>query len=95
MYRLIDTHAHLDEMEDLDRVLAEAREGGLVAIVAVGSDLESNKKVLQLATLHGKFVYPAHGLPRNISEGQRKRVYLKPGGRYEVATRRGGSEERE
>ncbi len=30
MYRLIDTHAHLDEMEDLDRVLAEAREGGLV-----------------------------------------------------------------
>ena len=61
MCRLIDTHAHLDEMEDLDRVLAEAREAGLVAIVAVGSDLESNRKVLQLAALYKDFVYPALG----------------------------------
>lgn len=61
MYRLIDTHAHLDEIEDLVQVLAEAKEAGLVAIVAVGSDLESNQKVLELATIYEKFVYPALG----------------------------------
>ena len=69
MYRLIDTHAHLDEMEDLSRALAEAAKAGLVAIVAVGSDLESNRKVLELATLHKGFVYPALGwYPGNIKE---------------------------
>ncbi len=61
MYRLIDTHAHLDEIADLEPVLAEARQAGLVAIVAVGSDLDSNKKVLELAALYKKFVYPALG----------------------------------
>jgi len=61
MYRLIDTHAHLDEIEDIDRVLADAREAGLVAIVAVGSDLESNRKVLELSNRYRKFVYPALG----------------------------------
>ncbi|MCK4863286.1 MAG: TatD family hydrolase [Dehalococcoidales bacterium] len=59
--KLIDTHAHLDEVEGIKRVLAEAREAGLVAIVAVGSDLESNRKVLQLSTLYENFVYPALG----------------------------------
>ncbi len=59
--KLIDTHAHLDEIEDIEQVLADAREAGLVAIVAVGSDLESNRKVLQLASLYENFVYPALG----------------------------------
>jgi TatD DNase family protein len=61
MYRLIDTHAHLDEIEELEPVLAAARQAGLVAIVAVGSDLESNKRVLELAALYRDFVYPALG----------------------------------
>ncbi|MCK4274156.1 MAG: TatD family hydrolase [Dehalococcoidales bacterium] len=61
MYKLIDTHAHLDEIEDIEQVLADAKKAGLVAIVAVGSDLESNRKVLQLASLYEKFVYPALG----------------------------------
>ena len=30
MYQLIDTHAHMDEVEDLTRVLAKASEAGLV-----------------------------------------------------------------
>ena len=40
MYRLIDTHAHLDEIGNLEQVLAEARQAGIIAIVAVGSDYE-------------------------------------------------------
>ncbi|MBN1176142.1 MAG: TatD family hydrolase [Dehalococcoidales bacterium] len=70
MYQLVDTHAHLDEIEDLEPVLAGAKKAGLTAIVAVGSDLESNRKVLELAARHEKFVYPALGWhPWFIKEG--------------------------
>lgn len=61
MYRLIDTHAHLDEMEDLEKVLADCRGAGVVKIVAVGSDLETNKKTLEIAAKYPDFVYPALG----------------------------------
>jgi len=61
MYRLIDTHAHLEEIENLESVLARARQAGIIAIVAVGSDLETNEKTLKLAELYENFVYPALG----------------------------------
>ncbi|OGO30386.1 MAG: hypothetical protein A2Z29_10055 [Chloroflexi bacterium RBG_16_56_11] len=67
--RLIDTHAHLDEMENLEAVLAEAKKAGVSAIVAVGSDMASNKKTLDIAALYENFVYPALGWhPWNIKE---------------------------
>lgn len=49
MTQLIDTHAHLEEIDDLEPALADARSANIVAIVAVGSDYASNQKVLQLA----------------------------------------------
>jgi TatD DNase family protein len=61
IYRLIDTHAHLDEVEDLDSTLAAARRAGVAAIVAVGSDLDSNRKTLELAMQYPGYVYPALG----------------------------------
>ncbi len=61
MLRLIDTHAHLDEIENLDEQVAAAKEAGLVAIIAVGSDLTSNRKTLEIASQHEGFVYPALG----------------------------------
>jgi TatD DNase family protein len=71
MYRLIDTHAHLDEMENIEQVIAGARLAGVMAIVAVGSDYESNQKVLQLAEDFKGFVYPALGWhPWNINESE-------------------------
>jgi TatD DNase family protein len=60
--RLIDTHAHLDEIQDLEGALARAREAGVEAIVAVGVDLASNEKVLQMANQFPQFVLPAIGL---------------------------------
>ena len=60
--RLIDTHAHLDEIENLDKAIAEARQAGLVAIIAVGQDYESNVKTLDIAEKHKDIVYPALGL---------------------------------
>ena len=68
MYKLIDTHAHLEEIEALDQTLTEARSAGVIAIVAVGSDYESNEKVLALAEVYRGFVYPALGLhPWNLA----------------------------
>jgi TatD DNase family protein len=61
MYRLIDTHAHLDEIAGLEAALAAARGAGVAAIVAVGSDIPSNEKVLELAAGHPGFIYPALG----------------------------------
>jgi TatD DNase family protein len=61
MHRLIDTHAHLDEIEDLDATLAAARQAGVAGIVAVGSDIKSNRKVLELAAQYPDFVFPALG----------------------------------
>ena len=62
MYKLIDTHAHLDELENLDLALEEAKENGVSAIVAVGSDYQSNVKILEISQLYCSFVYPALGL---------------------------------
>ena len=58
---VIDTHVHLDEFLDPDRVIEEAREANVVALVAVGMDLISNKKILELARRYPGFVYPAIG----------------------------------
>jgi TatD DNase family protein len=69
MFRLIDTHAHLDEIEDLATAVAAARQAGVAAIVAVGSDIASNRKVLELAAGYPGFVHPALGWhPWYISE---------------------------
>ena len=62
VYRLIDTHAHLEEIKGLGPVLTEARAANIMAIIAVGSDYESNQQVLQLARVYKGFIYPALGL---------------------------------
>jgi len=59
--RLVDTHAHLDQVDNLLQSLSEARQAGVRAIVAVGMDLASNKKTLQIASENPGHVYPALG----------------------------------
>jgi TatD DNase family protein len=65
MYRLVDTHAHLEEIADLEGVLASARLAGVVAIIAVGSDAASDEEVIDIARRYPDFVYPALGLHPN------------------------------
>jgi TatD DNase family protein len=62
VYNVIDSHAHLDELKNLDLVLEEAKKAGIIAIVAVGSNHQSNVRTLEVAQQHGQFVYPALGL---------------------------------
>jgi TatD DNase family protein len=61
-FRLIDTHAHLDEVQDLEGALKRAQDAGIQAIVGVGTDLASNEKILQLAVRFPNLVLPAVGL---------------------------------
>ena len=66
---LVDCHAHLEELEDLPKSLQEAKEAGVCGILAVGMDVESNKKVLQIAEANPRYVYPALGYhPWQIKE---------------------------
>jgi len=62
LLRIIDTHAHLDELEKLEPALDKAKEAGVIAIVAVGSNHQSNQKVMEISLSYPSFVYPAFGL---------------------------------
>jgi TatD DNase family protein len=62
VHRLIDTHAHLDELQNLDSMLEAANKAGIIAIVAVGSNHQSNIRTLEISQKHAHFVYPALGL---------------------------------
>lgn len=48
MIKLIDTHAHLDQVENVEQALNQAYAAGVEEIVAVGIDLNSNVKNLQI-----------------------------------------------
>jgi TatD DNase family protein len=66
LYRLVDSHAHLEELDDLDPAIDRAKQNGVAAIVAVGSDYQSNNRVLEIAARYPGFVYPALGLHPGI-----------------------------
>jgi TatD DNase family protein len=58
---LIDSHAHLEEIKDLNSALKRAKDSGVAAVVAMGSDYDSNNKVLEIAEKYKFYVYPALG----------------------------------
>jgi TatD DNase family protein len=51
---LVDCHAHLEEVDDPEAAIERAGRAGVCAIAAVGSDLESNRRVLSLSGRHGE-----------------------------------------
>jgi TatD DNase family protein len=66
---LVDVHAHLDGVEDLAPSLQEAKAAGVIGVVAVGMDIESNKKTLKIAKENNGYVYPCLGYhPWEIDE---------------------------
>ena len=62
MAELVDTHAHLDELEDPCPAIERAKGAGVEAILSMGQDLDSNIKTFKLASAYPGFVYPAIGL---------------------------------
>lgn len=59
---LIDCHAHLDLVADLPDALKQARQAGVVGIVAQGRDQRSGEHALGLAAQHPGFIFPALGI---------------------------------
>ncbi len=46
---LVDTHAHLEAVENLEESLARAKEAGVGAIITIGTSIESSKKAIEIA----------------------------------------------
>lgn len=60
---IIDTHAHLEQIEDLQAALKRAHDEGVVSVVAMSVDLVSMAKVLDIAKNHQQpRIYPALGV---------------------------------
>jgi TatD DNase family protein len=62
MYSVIDTHCHLDEVDNVESVIKKAQNAGVVAIVACGLDYQSNNVVLELAQKYKPYVHAAIGV---------------------------------
>ena len=60
--RLIDTHAHLDEFDEMEPIIERAREAGVDAIIAVGANMRACRSTLQWADAYPGYVYPALGV---------------------------------
>lgn len=60
--KLIDTHAHIEEINDLDNVIQRAKMNNVIAIIAVGSSIKSNTDILSLASKYNGFIYPSIGI---------------------------------
>jgi len=66
---LIDGHAHLDQVGDLSASLRDAKAFGVAGVVAVGMDVESNQRTLEIAREYPGYVHPALGYhPWEIDE---------------------------
>jgi len=59
---LIDTHTHLEQVKNLKDALDKAKSTGIIAIVTVGMNYESNLKVFKLSEFYDGFVFPALGM---------------------------------
>ena len=49
---MIDTHAHLDALDDMDAVVARARDAGVTRILTVGTTPAGCRQALELADAH-------------------------------------------
>lgn len=68
---MIDGHAHLNEIKDIDDSISRAGSCGVSAIIAVGMDIESNRATLDIGRRFPGIVYPAVGYhPWSIVAGE-------------------------
>jgi TatD DNase family protein len=49
---VIDTHAHLDALEDADAAIARARESGVTRILTIGTTVDGCRRAIELAEQH-------------------------------------------
>lgn len=59
---MIDTHAHISDLDNPEEAIEEAKAVGVRAILAVGADLETCRATLKLAKTFSGYIYPALGI---------------------------------
>ena len=60
---LIDTHTHLEAIQDFTEAVDKAQKAGVMSIITVGSNYESNRRALEISGRYGETrVYAALGL---------------------------------
>ena len=70
---MIDTHAHLDALEEPDDALARARVAGVARVITIGTGIDSCRRALQLTSADG--VYAALGIdPHQAATSEAGRV---------------------
>ncbi len=65
---LIDTHAHLDMLEDPEAALTRARAAGVVQMVTIGVDLASSRRAAELARTHRDVFYTVGLHPHDAAQ---------------------------
>lgn len=71
MRRLIDTHAHLSDLEDAERVIQRAKQSGVDAVVAVSANTRTCIATLSWAEAFPGYVFPALGIhPNEFSQDE-------------------------
>ena len=73
MALLVDVHAHLDLLDNPDSAVKRAEKAGVKKIISNGTNIESNRKVLELAKKHeiveaALGVYPVEALGMSEEE---------------------------
>jgi TatD DNase family protein len=71
---VIDTHAHLDALDDAAAAIARAREAGVTRIVTIGTGIESCRAALALAEAHAGVVAALGIDPHQAGEREAERV---------------------
>lgn len=74
---LFDTHAHLNDeafIEDLEKVLARAKEAGVGSIANIGYDLPSSQRAVEIAQLYSS-CYAAVGIHPHDAETVTNQTY--------------------
>ncbi|MBS7614837.1 TatD family hydrolase [Candidatus Bathyarchaeota archaeon] len=74
MMKLIDTHAHLEDIEPLDEALTRAEQAGVTKIITMGVDRKSNQWALNESSKHARLslkIYPALGIHPSWIDEQR------------------------
>jgi TatD DNase family protein len=67
---VIDTHAHLDALDDATEALARARDAGVTRVIAIGSGIESARTTRELAEAEDG-VFVAVGIhPHQAADGE-------------------------
>ena len=75
---LVDSHAHLDSVEDLGTVLGHARSEGISEIITAGTSIESSRKCVEIAEQRriGTRIYATIGIHPQDGENEIKNLGL-------------------